>query len=109
MHAQSATFHQAILKIEGQSISAIEAMKEINKLKNNLAMKQSTLFLPHSVCILMAKLQETDCSSVDEEQIKTTAAEFYKISKNIWSSGLCSLKNKIYLNGRKKFKVYWIY
>jgi hypothetical protein len=76
MHAHSATFHQPILKIEGQSISAIEATKEINQLKNNLAMEQSTLFLTHSVRILIAKLQESDWSSVDEGQIKTTAAEF---------------------------------
>ncbi|CAI6363854.1 unnamed protein product [Macrosiphum euphorbiae] len=30
MHAQSATFHQAVLKIEGQNVSAIDAANEIN-------------------------------------------------------------------------------
>lgn len=39
MHAQSTTFHQTVLKIEDQSISAIEAVKEINQLKDNLALK----------------------------------------------------------------------
>ncbi|KAF2900511.1 hypothetical protein ILUMI_05675 [Ignelater luminosus] len=66
---------------QGRSISAIEAMKEINQLKDNLVLKQGTRFLPHSVRDLMAKLRENGCSGVDEENMKTTAAEFYKISK----------------------------
>lgn len=39
MHAQSATFHQAVLKIERQTMSAIEIAKEINRLKDNLTLK----------------------------------------------------------------------
>lgn len=29
LHAQSASFHQAVLKLEGQTVSATEAAKEI--------------------------------------------------------------------------------
>jgi hypothetical protein len=36
MHAQSATFYQTVLKIEGQNVSAIDAANEINQLQNNL-------------------------------------------------------------------------
>lgn len=31
LHAQSASFHQAVLKLEGQAVLAIEAAKEIAK------------------------------------------------------------------------------
>ncbi|KAF2903525.1 hypothetical protein ILUMI_02663 [Ignelater luminosus] len=72
---------QAVLKIEDQSISATEAMKKINQLKDNLVLKQNTRFLPHSVRDLIAKSRENGCSGVDEEYMKTTAAEFCKTSK----------------------------
>ena len=39
------SFHQAVLKIEGQNISGIEAASEINKLKDNLSQKETAQFL----------------------------------------------------------------
>lgn len=79
LHAQAATFHQAVLKIEGQNVSAIESTKEINRLRENLALKESSIFLPHAVRNLMVKIQETDAAAV--QKVKSAAAEFYKTSK----------------------------
>lgn len=79
MHAQAATFHQTVLKIEGQNVSAIESTKEINRLRDNLALKESSVFLPHAVRNLMVKLQETDADVV--QNVKAAATEFYKTSK----------------------------
>lgn len=76
IHAQSASFHQAVLKIEGQNISAIEAATEINQLKKNLAQKQATQFLPYTVRTLLTKLKNS--FDIDEELVKITASEFYK-------------------------------
>lgn len=80
LHAQAATFQQAVLKIEGQNVSAIESAKEINRLRDNLALKENSLFLPHTVRNLLVKLQETD-AAIDQQNVKTAAAEFYKTSK----------------------------
>lgn len=80
LHAQATTFHQAVLKIEGQNVSAIESAKEINRLRDNLALKENSVFLPHTVRNLLVKLQNTD-AAVDEQSVKTAAAEFYKTSK----------------------------
>lgn len=33
----------------------------------------------------MANLHETGCSYVDEDYVKTTPAEFYKITKEQWT------------------------
>lgn len=79
IHAQSATFHQTVLKIEGQTVSAIETAKEINQLKDNLALKQNSFFLPHAARNILLKLQKTGV--VNEENVKSVAVEFYKISK----------------------------
>lgn len=79
MHAQAATFHQTVLKIEGQNVSAIESTKEINRLRDNLALKESSVFLPHAVRNLMVNLQETDADVV--QNVKAAATEFYKTSK----------------------------
>lgn len=87
IHSQSSTFHQTILKIEGQNISAIEAAKEINRLKENLTLKQSTQFLPHSVRNLLVQLQENGC--VEAEHVKNMVLEFYKTSNEYlqqWTS-----------------------
>jgi len=59
MHAQSATFHQAVLKIEGQNVPAIEAANEINQLQNNLNQNQNACYLPHATRNITVKLQET--------------------------------------------------
>ncbi|KAF2890983.1 hypothetical protein ILUMI_15190, partial [Ignelater luminosus] len=74
-----ATFSQTVLTIEGQNVSAIESTKEINCLRDNLAHKESSLFLPHAVRNIMVKLQETDAAVV--QSVKTAATEFYKTSK----------------------------
>lgn len=80
LHAQTAIFHQAVLKIEGQNVSAIESANEINRLRDNLELKENSIFLPHSVRNLLVKLQKTDVA-VDEQNVKTAAADFYKTSK----------------------------
>ena len=80
LHAQAATFHEAVLKIEGQNVSAIETAKEINRLRDNLALKENTIFLPHMVRSLLVKLHETE-AAIDEQNVKTAAAEFYRTSK----------------------------
>ncbi|OWR45109.1 putative calcium channel voltage-dependent alpha2/delta subunit 1 [Danaus plexippus plexippus] len=49
LHAQAATFHEAVLKIEVQNVSALESAMEINRLRDNLALKENTIFLPHIV------------------------------------------------------------
>lgn len=80
LHGQSASFHQAVLKIEGQTLSAIEAAKEINLLKDNLAQKQASQFLPFTVRSLMVKLKASG-TYIDEVFVKSTATEFYKTSR----------------------------
>lgn len=80
LHAQAATFHEAVLKIEGQNVSAIESAKEINRLRDSLALKENTIFLPHIVRNLLVKLQESE-AAVDQQNVRTAAAEFYKTSK----------------------------
>lgn len=80
MHAQSATFHQAVLNIESQYVSAIDAANEINQLQSNLNQKQNVCYLPHTTRNIMAKLQDTGV--VNEKNVKTAAAVvFYKTSK----------------------------
>lgn len=79
MHAQAATFHQAVLNIEGQTVSAIETTKQINRLTENLTLKQNSCFLPHASRNILLKLRKSGL--VDEENVKTTAAEFYKTCK----------------------------
>lgn len=76
MHAQAAIFHQTVLKIEGQNVSAIESTKEINRLRDNLALKENSVFLPYTVRV---KLQETDAAVA--QSVKAGAVEFYKTSK----------------------------
>lgn len=80
MHSQAATFHQAVLNIEGQCISAIDTKKEIDKLLDNLALKEKELFLPHSMRNVIKKLKEDGCD-IDEDFIKATAVNFYKTSR----------------------------
>lgn len=52
--------------------------KEINRLRYNL--KENTIFLPHIVRNLLVKLQESE-AAVDQQNVRTVAAEFYKTSK----------------------------
>ncbi|KAL4719536.1 hypothetical protein ACJJTC_012989 [Scirpophaga incertulas] len=73
------SFHEVVLKIEGQNVSAIESAKEINRLRDNLALKENTIFLPHVVRNLLGKLQEE--AAVDQQNVRTAAAEFYKTSR----------------------------
>ena len=84
MYTQAATFHQTVLKIEGQNVSAIESTKAINRLRDNVALKESSVFLPRAVRNLMVKLQEIDAAVV--QNAKTAATEFY----NTWNSGVSS-------------------
>jgi hypothetical protein len=80
MHAQSATFRQAVLKkIEGQKVFAIDAANEINQFLNNLNQKQNACYLPHAIRNIMGKLLKT--GAINEENVKATAAVFYKTSK----------------------------
>ncbi|KAK4877006.1 hypothetical protein RN001_009512 [Aquatica leii] len=80
LHAQSASFHQAVLKLEGQTVSAIEAAKEINQLKDNLTQKQTNQFLPFTVRQLMVK-SKNNGTDIDKEFVKRTATEFCKTSR----------------------------
>ncbi|GBP95667.1 hypothetical protein EVAR_67873_1 [Eumeta japonica] len=69
-----------MLKIERQNVSAIESAKEINRLRDNLTLKENTIFLPHIVRNLLVKLREIE-AAVDQQNVKTAAVEFYKTSK----------------------------
>ena len=60
-------------------MSAIESTKEMNRLRDNLALKESSVFHPRAVRNLMVKLQETEAAVV--QNAKTAATEFYKTSK----------------------------
>ncbi|GFY54581.1 uncharacterized protein TNIN_172131 [Trichonephila inaurata madagascariensis] len=75
-----ASFYQAVLQLEGQTVSAIEAAKVINELKDNLTQKQTNHFLPFMVRQLMLKLKDSG-TDIDEEFVKRTATEFYKTSR----------------------------
>ncbi|GFY41430.1 uncharacterized protein TNIN_244051 [Trichonephila inaurata madagascariensis] len=59
LHAQSVSFYQAVLQLEGQTVSAIEAAKVINQLKDNLTQKQTNQYLPFMVHQLMLKLKDS--------------------------------------------------
>ena len=48
----------SVLKVEGQTLSAIEAVKENNQLKNNLTQKETNQFLPFTVRNLMMKIEK---------------------------------------------------
>ncbi len=80
LHAQSASFHQAVLKIESQTLSVIEAAKEINQLKDTLAQKETNQCLPFTVRNLMVKLNNSG-TVIDDDFVKSTATEFYKMSR----------------------------
>lgn len=80
LHTQAAAFHKVVLKIEGQNISAVESGRQINLLRESLALKERTIFLPHSVRTISVKLQEID-DTFDQQNINTVASEFYKTSK----------------------------
>ncbi|GFY70761.1 uncharacterized protein TNIN_248551 [Trichonephila inaurata madagascariensis] len=71
LHAQSASFYQAVLQLEGQTVSAIEAAQVINQLKDNLTQKQTNQFLPFMVRQLMLKLKDSG-TDIDEEFVKRT-------------------------------------
>jgi hypothetical protein len=79
IHAQAATCHQAVLNIEGQNVSAIDASNEINQLQNTLNKKQNACYFPHATRNIMVKLLET--VAINEENVKSAAAVLYKISK----------------------------
>ncbi|XP_047036755.1 protein FAM200B-like [Helicoverpa armigera] len=104
LHAQSASFHQAVLKLEGQTVSAIEAAKEINQLKDNLIQKQTNQFLPFMVRQLILKLKDSG-TNIDEEFVKRTATEFYKTSREYleqWTSFLTKEMEIFYWADLKK-------
>ncbi|XP_044741892.1 uncharacterized protein LOC123302864 [Chrysoperla carnea] len=94
LHAQSASFHQAVLKIEGQTLSAIDVAKEINQLKENLIQKQTNQFLPFTVRTLIVKLKDNG-SNIDEDFVKRTATEFYKTSSEYLEEWTCILTKEM--------------
>ncbi|GBP21238.1 hypothetical protein EVAR_84363_1 [Eumeta japonica] len=94
LHAQSASFHHAVLKVEGQTVSAIEAAKEINHLKDNLAQKQINQFLPFTVRNLIEKLKDNG-TNIDEDFVKNTATEFYKTSREYLEQWTCFLTKEM--------------
>lgn len=82
LHAQSASFHEAVLKLEDQTVLAIEAAKEIKQLRDNLTQKETNQFLPFTVRQLMLKLKDNS-TDIDEEFVKRMATEFYNQAVNI--------------------------
>lgn len=87
VHSQSMTFHTAVLKIEGQNISAIEAAKVIYELRTNLEEKLSSIFLPYSVRRLLSDLQKK--GEVQEDYVKSIASDFYRTTSEYlqqWTS-----------------------
>ena len=95
MHSQAATFHQAVSNVEGQYISAIESMKVIDELLDNLTIKVKELFLPLSMRNFMMKLKESGCD-IDEDYFKATAVKFYKTNREYlqqWTLFFGSLKS----------------
>ncbi|KAF2881112.1 hypothetical protein ILUMI_25060 [Ignelater luminosus] len=59
-----------------------DRLSECNHRSKKIFLVLVCFFLPYEgIQDLLEKLQENDCSGVDEEYMKTTAAEFYKISK----------------------------
>jgi len=94
LHGQSASFHQAVLKLEGQTVSAIEAAKEINQLKDNLTQKQTNQFLPFMVRQLIVKSKD-NVTEVDEEFVKRTATEFYGTSREYLEQWTCFLTKEM--------------
>lgn len=66
-YAQSASFPQVLLKIEGLNIFTIE---DANKINSNF---------PHATRNIMMKVQDT--GSVNDENVKDAPADFYKTSK----------------------------
>ncbi|KAF8766424.1 hypothetical protein HNY73_019489 [Argiope bruennichi] len=101
LYAQSASFHQAVLKLEGQTVSAIEAAKEINQLKDNLTQKQINQFLPFMVRQLIVKSKD-NVTDIDEEFVKRAATEFYQTSREYLEQWLSYQRNGDILLGRFK-------
>lgn len=87
VHSQSMTFHTAVLKIEGQTISALEATKVIYELRTNLEEKPSSIILPYFVRQLLSDLQKKE--EVQEDYVKSIASDFYKTTSEYllqWTS-----------------------
>ena len=57
---QAATFHQVVLKIEGENITAVEVLNAMSSLKESLHSRKDHVFLPHSVRRLVSKLEQED-------------------------------------------------
>ncbi|CAL1279908.1 unnamed protein product, partial [Larinioides sclopetarius] len=92
--AQSASFHQPVLKLEGQTVSAIEAAKEINQLKDNLTQKQTNQFLPFMVRQLIVKSKD-NVTDIDEEFVKRATTEFYQTSREYLEQWTCFLTKEM--------------
>lgn len=91
------------MKLESQTVSAIEAAKEINQLKDNLSQKQTNQFLPFTVRQLIVKSKD-NVNDIDEEFVKRAATEFYETSREYLEQWTCFLtkKNGDILLGRFK-------
>ena len=75
VHSQAATFQQVVLKIEGESISAVEVFSAVSNLKETLQSKKDNVFLPHSVRRLVGTLEHEGLA--DPSAIRKIVVEFY--------------------------------
>jgi len=58
VHGQLKYFNQTILKLEKESISAVEVVLVLSELKQNLLAKKENNFLPSQAMVLLSKLEE---------------------------------------------------
>lgn len=95
VHNNSSLFHQAILKIEGNKISATEASLEYFRLLNTLTHRKEESFLPSKVKVYLSKLQSLNTNENMYDQFLLKAKKFYSSCidyLNKWSTNMNDLK-----------------
>lgn len=75
IHAQSSMFHQAIFKIEGNSISLMEVLAVISELRTKLEERLREVYSPLIVRTNLTKLEEQGHQCISD--FKNIATKFY--------------------------------
>ena len=75
VHGQLKYFNQTILKLEKESISAVEVVLVLSELKQNVFAMKENNFLPFQAMVLLRKLEEA--GEVNVERFYKEARNFY--------------------------------
>ena len=93
VHCLAATFHQVVVKLGGEYVTAVEVTGEIMSLSENLKKREDNKFLPLMVKGMVRKLENDGLIKLSD--VQDTATEFYKTCYeylDLWSGHFEELK-----------------